>query len=175
MMIIERGEGGRIVGVTSEPHEKSVLDVLMAQPNRIHFPPVEADPTIVYSASGKVQFDEFGEPLMASQNIRDLDIIMHMQMLDENDNIVPRNAVALRDDIPVEHDPFSNTFKVKMKADGKDNVELANLHDPLTVIVDGEPYVVTGGTLDFTTSEPGVYLVEFDFPQQACKVEITAE
>lgn len=68
--------------------------------------------------------------------------------------------------------------KIEITADGSDATTLTGLPDPCTVLIDGEPQEVTGGTLEFSADTPGEYEVEVReteaFPAQAFSGTVTA-
>lgn len=66
--------------------------------------------------------------------------------------------------------------KTEILADGTDAATLANLPDPCTVLVDGEPHEITGGSIEMVTTMPGVYVIEIEdpFPYQPFRAEVTA-
>lgn len=66
--------------------------------------------------------------------------------------------------------------KTTILADGEDKATLTGLPDPCTVLVDGTPYEVTGGTLQVTSDMPATYEIEIEdpFPAQYFKATIHA-
>lgn len=66
--------------------------------------------------------------------------------------------------------------KAEIVADGQDSATLANLPDPCTVLVDGDPHEITGGHIEMVTTMPGTYLIEIEdpFPYQPFRAEVIA-
>jgi hypothetical protein len=52
--------------------------------------------------------------------------------------------------------------KTTITANGVDTAVLSGLPDPCTVMIDGEAHEVTGGSLEFAASSPGVYRISID-------------
>lgn len=65
--------------------------------------------------------------------------------------------------------------KTSILANGSDTATLSGLPDPCTVLVNGQEYIVTGGTLELDAGYPGTYRVEIrHFPYRDFVQEIIA-
>ena len=72
--------------------------------------------------------------------------------------------------------PVLEFSKLNIAADGVDEAVLANLPDPCTVVINGEPHEVTGGSLELSADVPATYVVEIrdPFPYQRFRAEVVA-
>jgi hypothetical protein len=68
----------------------------------------------------------------------------------ENGSLVPRATLN------------ATWSKTTIAANGTDAAVLSGLPDPCTVMIDGEPHEITGGSLEFAASSPGVYRISID-------------
>jgi len=68
----------------------------------------------------------------------------------ENGSLVPRSTLN------------ATWSKTTIAANGTDAAVLSGLPDPCTVMIDGEPHEITGGSLEFAASSPGVYRISID-------------
>jgi|SRR5690625_5069129 len=66
--------------------------------------------------------------------------------------------------------------KTTIIANGIDAATLANLPDPCTVLVDGDPHEIAGGRIEMVTTMPGVYVIEIEdpFPAKPFRAEVIA-
>jgi hypothetical protein len=68
----------------------------------------------------------------------------------ENGSLVPRATLN------------ATWSKTTITANGTDTAVLSGLPDPCTVMIDGEAHEITGGSLEFAASSPGVYRISID-------------
>ena len=84
-------------------------------------------------------------------------------------NYVVDGALVPRPTFPIVLD------RMEISADGTDVAAIEGLPDPCTLLIDGEPVVVTGGRLELTADMPATYSMVFDqFPFMPWSAEITA-
>jgi hypothetical protein len=167
-MLYQVNKDGKIVHVTSEPSgvgaEEAVAQIKSDTKRGEWFQilPIPYPEEPVLRDDGQYELDTDGNVRMhiAGYVHPDVGIFTHYHN--------KKGELAERPKIP----PL---VKTEIRADGKDFVPIICLPDPVTIYVDGEPYEVTGGRLDFTAEEPGRYKIEFRWPVQDFHGEIVAK
>lgn len=160
-MIIEYYDSGEIWHVFSDPADPEALAIFLAKPNTKHLPPIPMPALPLRNPEGEIQLDPEGHAIMSAPGYIEPECSVFTHMI-VNDEVVERPLIP----------PLTKT---EIRADGKDFIPIFGLPDPVKVYVDGEPYEITGGRLDFTADQPGTYRLSIGWPCQTWSGEIVAK
>lgn len=154
-MLIHHKDNGYIDMGQSDPGPEALANLLASDPNYVHIEGVELPPVMIMKADGTPFLDENGQPKVESPGLwyPEVNPLLHRIVIHADG----KKELDFRHEIM----PPSKT---EILADGKDTAVFRRLPDPVTIYVDGKPYEVTGGKLDFVVDSPGTYVVEFKFP-----------
>lgn len=71
--------------------------------------------------------------------------------------------------------PLATISALEIQADGNDSAVITGIPEGAAVMIDDEPYEVSGGSLEFATDDPGTYRVAIDaWPLLPFRAEVKA-
>lgn len=71
--------------------------------------------------------------------------------------------------------PQAAISSLEIQADGEDTAIITGIPEGVSVSIDDEPYEVSGGSLEFTTGDPGTFRIAIDaWPLMPFEAEVTA-
>lgn len=157
-MLVHHRDNGFIDHITSEPESKDVMANIMAEGNWIHLPPVALPAVAVRDADGKLVFED-GKVKRSVPGYTQPEVTHDYHMVADG---------------RVEKRPTLPAGDVSIKADGIDTYVLDGLPAGSVLRLDGQEVAIDDGTLEFTTTEVGVYVFEAGFPFVDWQVKVTA-
>lgn len=158
-MRIEYWPNGMIWHICSDLDDEQQLAEWLAEPGRAYLPNIPHPAEILLDADGEPVLED-GEVVYSSPGYTAPDVTHDRHMWDGE-------KVILRPVFPGED--------ATIKADDIDAYKVTGLPKPCTVFVDGEPYEIKDGKLEFSTSEPGTYVFRVEFPFVDKQIKVTAE
>lgn len=158
-MMIKVDETGRIVVIQSDPSEQDVIANLVNNYGYIYIPPIELPASVIVDADGEPVLED-GEVVYSSPGYTAPEVTHDRHMWD-GEKVIERPVFPGED--------------AAIKADGADSYKVTGLPKPCTVFVDGEPYEIKDGKLEFSTSEPGTYVFRVEFPFVDKQVKVIAK